>query len=141
VILGSALIRNGNIDVHFAECVFSAVGDSRLVFGIDSKGGTIAIRGWREATTVTPLDMVKTLDCYCDAFLYTHIETEGMMTGIPLEAVRPLRAATSKQMIAAGGISTHEEIDILHAMGVDAVVGMAVYTGKLKLSRDFSASK
>ena len=77
--------------------------------------------------------MITSLDSYCDAFLYTHIETEGMMQGIPMEAVRPLRAATSKQLIAAGGISTNEEVETLHAMGVDAVVGMAVYTGKLDL--------
>ena len=77
--------------------------------------------------------MITSLDSYCDAFLYTHIETEGMMQGIPLEAVRPLRAATSKQLIVAGGISTNEEVEQLHEMGVDAVVGMAVYTGRLNL--------
>ena len=77
--------------------------------------------------------MITSLDSYCDAFLYTHIETEGMMQGIPLEAVRPLRAATSKQLIVAGGISTNEEVEQLHAMGVDAVVGMAVYTGQIEV--------
>ena len=55
--------------------------------------------------------MITSLDPYCDAFLYTHIETEGMMQGIPMEAVRPLRAATSKQLIVAGGISTNEEVE------------------------------
>jgi phosphoribosylformimino-5-aminoimidazole carboxamide ribonucleotide (ProFAR) isomerase len=77
--------------------------------------------------------MITALDSYCDAFLYTHIETEGMMQGIPFDALRPLRAATSKQLIVAGGISTNDEVDQLQAMGVDAVVGMAVYTGKLHL--------
>jgi phosphoribosylformimino-5-aminoimidazole carboxamide ribotide isomerase len=109
------------------------MGSDRLVFAVDSKGGRVAIRGWRELTSITPVDMITSLDSYCDAFLYTHIETEGMMQGIPLEAVRPLRAATSKQLIVAGGISTNEEIEQLQAMGVDAVVGMAVYTGRLEL--------
>jgi phosphoribosylformimino-5-aminoimidazole carboxamide ribotide isomerase len=134
VILGSTLIRNGRIDVAFAENISASLGADRLVFAIDSKGGKVTIRGWRELTAIYPLDMIKSLDSYCDAFLYTHTETEGMMQGLPLEAVRPLRAATSKQLIVAGGISTNEEVEELHAMGVDAVVGMAVYTGKLNLA-------
>jgi phosphoribosylformimino-5-aminoimidazole carboxamide ribotide isomerase len=133
VILGSTLIRDGKIDVSFAEDISEAVGSDRLVFAIDSKGGRVAIRGWRELTSILPVDMIAVLDTYCDAFLYTHIETEGMMQGIPFEAVRPLRAATSKQLIVAGGISTNDEVEQLQQMGVDAVVGMAVYTGKLNL--------
>jgi phosphoribosylformimino-5-aminoimidazole carboxamide ribonucleotide (ProFAR) isomerase len=56
------------------------------------------------------------------------------MIGLPLEPVRELRAATTRQLIAAGGITTHEEIEQLHQMGVDAVVGMALYTGRLTLA-------
>ena len=133
VILGSTLIRDGKIDVPFAEHISVSVGSGRLVFAIDSKGGKVAIKGWREQTSILPLDMITSLDSYCDAFLYTHIETEGMMQGIPFDAVRLLRAATFKQLIVAGGISTNEEVCQLQAIGVDAVVGMAVYTGKLSL--------
>ncbi|MGH9511079.1 MAG: HisA/HisF-related TIM barrel protein [Terriglobales bacterium] len=131
VILGSTLIREGKIDIAFAETVSSAVGKDRLVFAVDSRGGKVAISGWREVTAISPLDMIAALDSHCDAFLYTHIETEGMMQGIPLDALRPLRAATSRQFIAAGGISTTEEVEQLHTMGIDAVVGMAIYAGKL----------
>lgn len=133
IILGSTLIHDEKINVSFAEDISSSVGSDRLVFAIDSKGGRVAIRGWRELTSILPLDMITALDSYCGAFLYTHIETEGMMQGIPLDAVRPLRAATSKQLIAAGGISTSHEVEQLQEMGVDAVVGMAVYTGLLPL--------
>lgn len=138
-ILGSTLIRQGKVSIGFAEEISSALGSDRLVFAVDSKGGKVAIKGWREVTSITPLEMITSLDSCCDAFLYTHIETEGMMQGIPLEAVRPLRAAASKQLIAAGGISTNEEVEQLQAMGVDAVVGMAVYTGRLGLTPVSSA--
>jgi phosphoribosylformimino-5-aminoimidazole carboxamide ribotide isomerase len=57
------------------------------------------------------------------------------MKGLPLAPVRELRAVSSRQLIAAGGITTHEEIDTLHKMGVDAVVGMALYLGRLSLER------
>jgi len=77
--------------------------------------------------------MIRALEPFCTAFLYTHIDTEGLMQGIPLETVRTLRAATSKQLIAAGGIASQKEVDQLHQLGIDAVVGMAIYTGKIRL--------
>jgi phosphoribosylformimino-5-aminoimidazole carboxamide ribotide isomerase len=50
-----------------------------------------------------------------------------------MDAVRAVREATRRRVVAAGGITTQEEIDTLDAMGVDAVVGMAIYTGRLAL--------
>ena len=77
--------------------------------------------------------MIQELDPYCGAFLYTHIDTEGLMQGISLDVVRDLRSKATKQLIVAGGISSREEIDQLAQMGADAVVGMALYLGKLNL--------
>ena len=135
VIIGSTLIQNGAINVPFAQDLATEFGPDKLVFAIDARGGKIAIRGWKEITNITPIEVVQTLDQHCGAFLYTHIDTEGLMKGLPLEPVRQLRAESSKQLIAAGGITTHEEIDTLHKMGVDAVVGMALYLGRLSLER------
>ncbi len=134
VILGSSLIKEGTINHAFAKEISSSVGSEKLVFGIDAKGGKIAIRGWRELAAITPLQMIRELDAYCHGFLYTHIDHEGLMKGIPMDIVRDLRATTSKQLVAAGGISSNEEIEQLHAMKVDAVVGMALYLGKLNLT-------
>jgi len=78
-------------------------------------------------TEVTPLEMVQALEPWCGAFLYTHVDTEGLLQGFPQDVVRPLRQATARQLIAAGGIRAQKEIDELHAIGVDAVVGMAIY--------------
>jgi len=135
VIVGSTLIQNGAINVSFAQELAKEFGPDKLVFAIDARGGKIAIRGWKELTQITPLQVIKALDQYCGAFLYTHIDTEGLMAGLPLDPVRQLRAAASRQLIAAGGITTHEEIDALHKMRVDAVVGMALYLGRLPLER------
>ena len=133
VILGSALIREGAPDAAFAEEAARAVGPEKLVFAIDSKQGRVAIRGWRELTAITPVEMMAALEKWCGAFLYTHIDTEGLMGGIPLDTVRQLRESTRRQLIVAGGITTVEEIAQLDAMKVDAVVGMAIYTGKMRL--------
>ena len=133
VIFGSSLIQDGRMNVEFAKQAADELGVEKLIFAIDSRGGKLAIRGWREIVNIAPLEAVRALESFCGAFLYTHIETEGMLNGIPLEPVMQLRQATKNQLIAAGGISSHQEIEQLHQMGVDAVVGMALYLGKLKL--------
>lgn len=140
VIVGSRLVRGGRVDVEFAAEIAQEFSSERLVFAIDSREGKVAIRGWREATIITPLEMMRALEPYCAAFLYTHIDTEGTMSGLPLDPVRMLRAATSKQLIAAGGIAAAEEIAELERIGVDAVVGMALYLGKVNLPASISAS-
>ena len=71
--------------------------------------------------------MMRALEPWCSGFLYTHIDTEGLLLGMPVDVVSELRSATSKRLIVAGGIRTQEEVDHLEAMGVDAVVGMAIY--------------
>lgn len=131
VILGSALFAEDKLDQTFAERLACEVGFSRLVFALDAIGGRVVIHGWRKMTDVNPLQMMQALEPWCSAFLYTHVDTEGLLQGFPREVIRPLREATSRQLIAAGGIRTQEEIDELHAIGVDAVVGMAIYQGLL----------
>jgi phosphoribosylformimino-5-aminoimidazole carboxamide ribotide isomerase len=78
--------------------------------------------------------MIQDLETYCSAFLYTHIDTEGLLKGIPLDTVKTLRRITSRRLIVAGGIASQEEVDQLHELSVDAVVGMAIYSGRMKLN-------
>jgi len=132
VILGSSLIKSGAIDTEFAEQIAAALGSERLTFAIDSRSGKVSIKGWKEGTNIDPLAMVRLLDPYCGAFLYTHIDTEGTMTGFPTEVAERLRKATGRQMIVAGGIRSMDEVTHLDAMRIDAVVGMAIYTDAIK---------
>lgn len=131
VIIGSALFSQEKLDKNLAEKMADAVGAGRLVFALDAIGGRVAIHGWRRVTDVSPLEMIEALEPWCGAFLYTHVDTEGMLQGFPRDVIRPLRAATTRQLIAAGGIRSQEEIDELHRIGVDSVVGMAIYRGLL----------
>jgi phosphoribosylformimino-5-aminoimidazole carboxamide ribotide isomerase len=129
VIFGSSLISNGTIDINFAREAADRLGPGNLVFAADCRNGHVAIKGWCETTRITAADLMRQLDPFCGAFLYTHIDTEGLLQGIPLDLIRPLRRLTSRQFIAAGGIRSREEIDALQTIGVDAVVGMAIYQG------------
>jgi len=131
VIYGSALLKDSAINTSLAAEASASLGAKQLTFAIDSRKGKVAIQGWKENTGVDPAEMVRALDPYCGAFLYTHIDTEGTMTGFPVDRARQLAGLTKKQMIVAGGIRSRAEVDELHAMGVDAVVGMAIYTGAM----------
>lgn len=132
VIVGSSLLRDDKVNVDFARALAATVGAEHVVCAIDSRGGRVAIHGWQTITSVTPDEMMQALGPYCAAFLYTHIDTEGLLQGIPLDVVRELRRQTKRQFIAAGGIRSHEEIDALHALGIDSVVGMAIYSGLIE---------
>jgi phosphoribosylformimino-5-aminoimidazole carboxamide ribotide isomerase len=131
VILGSSLLKDGAVNVEFARSLAEELGGDRLVFAIDSRGGKVAVKGWQERTAISPYDMIRLLEPYCGAFLYTHIDTEGTMSGLPMDVARSLREATERKLVLAGGIKTAAEIDTLDKMGIDAVAGMAVYTGKI----------
>jgi phosphoribosylformimino-5-aminoimidazole carboxamide ribotide isomerase len=131
VILGSALLEDGKINTQFAAALASGLGTAALVFALDSRGGRVAIDGWRKETALTAFDMIRALEPFCDTFLYTHIDTEGLMGGIPMATVKAIQQSTSRRLVAAGGIRTQAEIDMLDALGVDAVVGMALYSGRI----------
>jgi phosphoribosylformimino-5-aminoimidazole carboxamide ribotide isomerase len=132
VIFGSVLLKDRSIDVELAAEAANTLGAEHLTFAIDSRKGRVAIKGWKESTAITPAEMVRKLDQYCSAFLYTHIDTEGTMSGFPVTIAKELASQTQKRLIVAGGIRSREEVDQLDAMGIDAVVGMAIYTGAMQ---------
>jgi len=135
VIIGSALFSENNggaaVNTAFAAELAEAVGREQVVAGIDTKSGRIAVKGWKAQVALTPDDAIPALEPYVAAFLYTHVDGEGMMQGFPLDVAARLRKLTQRQLIAAGGIRSQQEIDALQAIKVDAVVGMAVYTEML----------
>jgi phosphoribosylformimino-5-aminoimidazole carboxamide ribotide isomerase len=100
---------------------------------VDGRGGKIVVNGWKTSLDITPAEAIQRLEPFFSEFLYTHVDLEGLMKGTDMDAIRALRATTTRALTAAGGITTREEIDQLQGMNVDAVVGMAVYTGKLKI--------
>ncbi len=133
VIASSALFRDGKPDLEFAARLAEAVGIDRVIGAVDSRGGRVAIHGWKTVLPITAVEAVRRLEPYCGEFLYTHVDREGLMQGTDLDAIREVGRATSRPLTAAGGITTREEVDRLDADGIDAVVGMAIYTGALPL--------
>jgi len=135
VIIGSALFSGGGVDVAFAERIASRVGSDRIIAAIDSREGHVVIHGWRTRLEITPIEAIRLLESFVGGFLYTHVDREGLMQGTDLEAIASIAAATRRRVTAAGGITTIDEVNYLHSIGVDAVVGMALYTGRLSIEQ------
>jgi len=132
VIIGSALFSSeGSVNIDFAAKLAASIGAEQVVAGIDTKNGRIAVKGWKAQVALTPDDAIPQLEAHAAAFLYTHVDGEGMMQGFPIETAARLRKLTQKQLIVAGGICSQQEVDALDELGADAVVGMAVYTESL----------
>lgn len=137
VIFGSSLFSTDAITSRkivrseFASHLASELDIDSLVFSVDTKDGHVAVRGWQDQLSLRPDQAIEILEPFCSAFLYTHVDTEGLMQGFPIPVAQRLRALTKRQLIVAGGIRDRGEIDALHSIGVDCVAGMAVYTGVL----------
>lgn len=133
VIVGSAFFDatgpRPDVAARFAE----TVGAEAVVAAVDSRAGRVVVRGWTEALPVAPTEAVATLEPHVGGFLYTHVDTEGMLGGTNMEAIRAVKRATRRPVIAAGGIRSMAEVEALDAEGIDAVVGMAIYRGLIQL--------
>ena len=134
VIVGTSAFGKDGINREFLK----QLDPDRVVIALDSKGGRIVVKGWQEDTNFTAEEVLASLEPYCAGFLCTYVDKEGMMQGTDLDWFRRLRAATTLEITAAGGITTLEEVKALLAMNIDAALGMAIYTGRLKLE-DLSA--
>jgi phosphoribosylformimino-5-aminoimidazole carboxamide ribotide isomerase len=140
VIVGSSLFRadaSANdpanaVDTEFAAALSRAIGVEKIVGGVDTRQGKIAIKGWKEQITLTPDEAILQLEPFCATFLYTHIDKEGTMRGFPMDVAERLASLTQRKLIVAGGIRDTTEVEALDQIGVDAVAGMAVYTGVMQ---------
>jgi len=133
VIVGTAAFQMDGVNRAFLADMAQAIGVERVLVALDSKSGHIVVKGWREATTLAAEQVLAQLEPYCGGFLCTYVDKEGTLQGTDLAWFRRLRAATSHELTAAGGIASLDEIRELNAIGVHCALGMAIYTGRLDL--------
>ena len=108
---------------------------NRVVAAVDAIGGEVVVDGWRQRTGKEVTATMGGLREYVSGFLVTFVEREGRMSGIDLDEVSRLKdAAGDARLTVAGGITSPDEIAALDDMGVDAQVGMALYTDRLTLA-------
>ena len=143
VIVGSAAFRSdaksgGDIlNTEFLEELVAAIGKQRMIISVDSLEGNIAVKGWTETLQVPLVEAARAAEKYCSELLFTCVEKEGCMQGTDMSLVKKLRDAVSCRVVAAGGVSSVEEISALEKIGCDVQLGMALYTKKVSLAQSF----
>jgi phosphoribosylformimino-5-aminoimidazole carboxamide ribotide isomerase len=133
IIVGTAAFRSDGVNTEFLRELARAIGRERVLVALDSKGGCIVVKGWREATGLAAEDVLRQLEPYCAGFLCTYVDKEGTLEGTDLDWFRRLRAATHHELTAAGGIASLDEVRQLTALGLHCALGMAIYTGRISL--------
>src|SRR5215217_20477 len=106
IIAGSSLFADGAPDLAFAQRLADTIGRERVIAAVDSRGGHVVVHGWKKTLPLTAVEAVRALEPYCDEFLYTHVDAEGLMGGTDMDAIRAVRSATNRRVTAAGGITT-----------------------------------
>ena len=129
VIVGSSLFRGGQPDLEFAGALAERFGAERLIAAVDAREGQVVIDGWR----TRPDDYARRGHSGARAVLRRvpvhQRRRRGADAGHQSRRDRRRAARRRAAITAAGGVTTQEEIDWLDEIGVDAVVGMAIYTG------------
>lgn len=121
------------------ENFLSKLPKDRVLVAIDSRNGKITVDGWQTDTEFSTKSYVERFSNFCSGFLYTIVEKEGLMQGTNLDAFKEIRKYTSMPIVAAGGITSLDEIKELDKMNISSQLGMAIYTGKINLEDAFIA--
>jgi phosphoribosylformimino-5-aminoimidazole carboxamide ribotide isomerase len=133
VIVGTSAFSSSGPDYRFLSELRAHIGAERITIALDSKDGRIVVKGWQESTTLRAEDVIASLEDYCSGFLCTYVDKEGMMQGTDLRWFERLRKSTTHEIVAAGGITTMDDIRALTTFDIHCAIGMAIYTGKLDL--------
>jgi phosphoribosylformimino-5-aminoimidazole carboxamide ribotide isomerase len=133
VIVGTAAFNAEGPDFAFLSALRAAIGATCVTIALDSKDGYVVVKGWQERTKWKAVDLIPALEPYCSGFLCTYVDKEGMMQGTDVAWFESLRRSTGHELVAAGGITTMEDIRALSALEVHCAIGMSIYTGRLRL--------
>jgi len=141
VILGTSAVLN-------KEFVQEAVKEYRksIIAGIDAKKGMVAIKGWKQVTKVSALDLAKEMvDMGIGTLIFTDIQRDGMLEGPNFKSTKELARAVKVPVIASGGMASYKDIEHakrLERYGISSVIiGKALYTGKIDLKQALKIAK
>jgi phosphoribosylformimino-5-aminoimidazole carboxamide ribotide isomerase len=138
LILGSSAVKQFDWFGHMARKY-----PERLVLGLDARGANLATEGWLEQGSQTVLEFAKqAADLPLAAIVYTDISKDGMLSGPNIERTRQLADSVDIPVVAAGGVTTVEDIKALKSAGIaGAIIGRALYEGSITLTEALEAEK
>ena len=136
-ILGTAAVN----DPAFLKEAVSAFGE-RIAVGVDVRDGFVAVSGWLETTRLPGIDFCRQLrDEGVSTVIYTDISRDGMLSGPNHAVYEKLAKIEGLQVTASGGVTTIEDVRRLAATEIyGAIIGKALYTGRLTLREALEAS-
>ena len=145
VIIGSAAWKanpkagESVLNEDFLNELAKVIGKDRIIISVDAINGKIAVKGWTETVDIPLVEGAKQAEKFCSELLFTCVEKEGCMQGTNMDYVSELRGAVHCRVVAAGGVSSVEEICELEKLHCDVQLGMALYTNKVNLTDAFVA--
>jgi len=125
-------LEKEDLNYSFLESL-AALGRDKIIIATDILNGKIAVKGWKVVTNIDIFKILPKLENYCAEILCHYINNEGTMRGTNISLYKRIRDCTNLEITAAGGISTLEEVEKLNEINVNSVIGMAFYSGKIKL--------
>ena len=140
--LGADRVVLGTVAVDQPALVTEALqrwGADRIVVGIDARDGKVATHGWQQTSKVDAVDLGHRMAALgVQRVVYTDISRDGMLSGVNVQATVRFGDVTGIKVIASGGAASLHDIEVLkeheHYNVEGAIVGQAIYTGKLNLA-------
>ena len=138
VIIGTMAIKNPDV----FEYIIKHFSGELIILGIDARNRKVAIEGWQEGTEIYDVDFaLHWKKVGIQRVVFTDIARDGMLSGPNIEALRNFARGTGLKIVASGGVSSMEDLELLKTLeadGVDQVIsGKAIYEGKLDLKEIF----
>ena len=132
VIVGTRAVRN----IEWLKDI-AKENPKKIVVAVDARGEEILIKGWQEGSGKNLFEYAREVDDLgLAAFLFTNVAVEGQCKGTEMDIVKRFVKAVKTPVIAAGGVTTMEDLECLERAGVSsAVVGSAIYEKKLDLKQ------
>ena len=130
-ILGTSAVEEPSL----VERACSQFGAEAVVVGVDARDGMAAIRGWRETTSVSALDLIRSMTGLgARRFVYTDISRDGTLSSPNFGAIENIARGCDVSLVVSGGVSSPEHVERLASLGVEGVIiGRALYTGDVDL--------
>lgn len=132
MVIGSAAVA----DRSFVSAAVEKYGE-RIAVGIDARNGRVRTHGWTVDSGLDALEFALDMERLgVKTIIYTDIETDGTLSGPPVESIKQLRARLKCGLIASGGVSCLEDIARLKSAGADGVIiGKAYYAGRIDIRK------
>ena len=139
VVIGTAAIEQPEL----VEGLCRDFGGERVIVAVDARNGQVAIKGWRETTSVSALDLAQQMaGLGVPRLLYTDISRDGTLSEPNYDANQELATRTGLKILASGGVASLEHLRRLVSTGVEgAIVGRALYTGDVSLPEAIESAR